>query len=105
MEEKINCSIKVNLPGGVVSAGDLYDILAIAENAGAKNVSIGNRQQLYFDIPMECLEDLETDMFAAEISYEINSDQFPNMISSYVTDSIFNSESWLKEGVYKDIFD
>jgi rubredoxin len=103
-EEATNC-IKVNLPGGVVSAGDLYELLLIAGNAGAHTVSIGNRQQLYFEVADNRLEDLETDMFRAEVSYEINHDQFPNIISSYVTDNIFNTESWLKEGVYKDIFD
>lgn len=105
MEEKLTYGIKVNLPGGVVSAGDLYEILMIAENAGATDISIGNRQQLYFTIAGDRLEDLETDMFRGEISYEIDSDQFPNIVSSYVTDNIFNTDSWLKEGVYKDIFD
>jgi rubredoxin len=105
MEEQATYCIKVNLPGGVVSAGDMYEILLIAENAGVDVVSIGNRQQLYFNISGDRLEDLETEMFKAEINYEINDDQFPNIISSYVTDNIFNTESWLKEGVYKDIFD
>ncbi|MDP9081047.1 MAG: rubredoxin [Bacteroidota bacterium] len=97
--------VKINLPGGVISAGDLYEILQIAENAGANAISVGNRQQLYFCIPQDRLEDLEMGMLQAAIDYEINSDQFPNIISSYVTDNIFNTESWLKEGVYKDIFD
>ncbi|HTK22576.1 MAG TPA: hypothetical protein VL442_23820, partial [Mucilaginibacter sp.] len=105
MEEQATCCIKVNLPGGVVSAGDMYEILLIAENTGVEAISIGNRQQLYFNIAADRLEDLESEMFKAEISYEINDDQFPNVISSYVTDNIFNTESWLKEGVYKDIFD
>jgi rubredoxin len=105
MKEKMANSIKVNLPGGVVSAGDLYEVLLIAEKAGADTISIGNRQQLYFNIPTGQLEDMETEMFKAEISYEIDNDQSPNIMSSYVTDNIFNTESWLKEGVYKDIFD
>lgn len=105
MEKVETYCVKINLPGGVISAGDLYEILQIAENAGAGTVSIGNRQQLYFCITHGRLEDLETGMLKAAIDYEINGDQFPNIISSYVTDNIFNTESWLKEGVYKDIFD
>lgn len=105
MEQKETCCIKVNLPGGVVSAGDLYELLLIAENAGAKAIRIGNRQQLFFCIEADRLEDMEMDMLRAEISYEIDEDEYPNIISSYVTDSIFNTESWIKEGVYKDIFD
>lgn len=97
--------IKINLPGGVISAGDMYEILLIASNAGATTISIGNRQQLFFCIDADKLEDLQTEMMQAEIKYEINKDDYPNILSSYVTDAIFNTESWIKEGVYKDIFD
>ena len=105
MEGNETYCIKINLPGGVVSAGDLYELLLIAQNAGADAIRIGNRQQLFFCIDAANLEDMEMDMLRAGIDYEINEDEFPNIISSYVTDAIFNSESWIKEGVYKDIFD
>ncbi|NNU33246.1 rubredoxin domain-containing protein [Mucilaginibacter sp. S1162] len=98
--------IKINLPGGFISAGDLYEILLIAENAGATDIRFGNRQQLYFTVKADKLEDMELDMLKAEISYEIDDDSYPNIISSYVADTIFNHhEGWLREGVYKDIFD
>lgn len=98
-------TIKVNLAGGVVSPGDLQEILEIAEGAGANHVRIGNRQQLYFTVRAENLEDLELEMFKAELTYEVDNHQYPNILSSYVTDDIFSAESWLREGVYKDIFD
>jgi len=97
--------IKINLPGGFISAGDLYEILLIAENAGAKHIRFGNRQQLYFNVDPDKLEDMELDMLKAEINYEMDADLYPNIISSYVADTIFNHEGWLREGVYKDIFD
>jgi len=97
--------VKINLPGGFISAGDLYEILIIAENAGAKDIRFGNRQQLYFSIQRDYLEDMELDMLKAEINYEIDTDLHPNIISSYVSDTIFNYEGWLREGVYKDILD
>ncbi len=98
--------IKINLPGGFISAGDLYEILLIAEGAGATDIRFGNRQQLYFTLEADKLEDMELDMLKAEINYEIDEDKYPNIISSYVADTIFNhQEGWLREGVYKDIFD
>ncbi|MGY3213041.1 rubredoxin [Mucilaginibacter sp. HD30] len=98
--------IKINLPGGFISAGDLYEILLIAEAAGADNIRFGNRQQLYFNIAADRLEDMELDMLKSEISYEVDEDSHPNIISSYVVDTIFNHyDGWLREGVYKDIFD
>ena len=97
--------IKINLPGGIVSAGDLYEILLIAENAGARHIRFGNRQQLYFTIEAGYLEDLEAEMLRTEIHYETDADCYPNVVSSYVADIIFNQEGWLREGVYKDILD
>ena len=97
--------IKINLPGGFVSAGDLYEILLIAENAGAGDIRFGNRQQLYFTVGDNLLEDLQNEMLRTEINYEIDADSYPNIVSSYVADTIFNQEGWLREGVYKDILD
>ena len=97
--------IKINLPGGVVSAGDLYEILVIAENAGAQHIRFGSRQQLFFTVADQALEDMDMEMLQANITYEVGADKYSNIISSYVCDTIFSSESWLREGVYKDIFD
>src|SRR3569833_463690 len=97
--------IKINLTGGYVSAGDLYEILLIAENVGAKHVRFGNRQQLYFSIKSSDLEDLEMEMLRIGVAFEVDADEHANIISSYVCDTIFSNESWLKEGVYRDIFD
>lgn len=97
--------IKINLPGGYVSAGDLYEILLVAESAGAEEVRFGNRQQLYFNVRPDRLEDMELDMLRAEVKYEVDNDAYPNIVSSYVADIIFNQEGWLREGVYKDILD
>ncbi|EOR95959.1 hypothetical protein ADIARSV_0849 [Arcticibacter svalbardensis MN12-7] len=43
-------TIKVNLPGGIVSVGDFYEILKAAEKAGIDTVRFGNRQQLYLQV-------------------------------------------------------
>jgi dissimilatory sulfite reductase (desulfoviridin) alpha/beta subunit len=59
--------IKINLPGGYVSAGDLYEILLIAENVGAKHIRFGNRQQLYFSIQDRDLETLEMEMLRIQM--------------------------------------
>jgi rubredoxin len=97
--------IKVNLPGGVIAAGDLYEILVLAQNARATHMRFGNRQQLYFEIDSEELDALDIELLNAGIEYEDDTAQYPNIVSSYIADGIFNQENWLKEGVYKDIFD
>ena len=97
--------IKVNLPGGIVAAGDLLDILNAAEKAGILNVSLGNRQQLFLAVAPQQLEDLEHEFAIADIDYEIGTDIHPNIVSSYVSEDIFSTSNWLREGVYKDILD
>jgi len=98
-------NIKINLPGGIVSTGDLQSILRGAESAGASSISFGNRQQLYFEIDEEQLEDLEHHFFVSDTVYEVNANNHPNIISSYASEYIFDSTGWLREGVYKDILD
>jgi rubredoxin len=97
--------VKVNLPGGIVAAGDLLDILRAAEKAGIENVSLGNRQQLFLSASADQLEDLEHEFSIVDIDYEIGTDIYPNIISSYVSEDIFSTSNWLREGVYKDILD
>lgn len=97
--------IKVNLPGGIVAAGDLLDILNAAEKAGIETVSLGNRQQLFLSVAAGQLEDLEHEFSIADIDYEIGTDIYPNIVSSYVSEDIFSTSNWLREGVYKDILD
>jgi len=97
--------IKINLPGGIVAAGDLLDILNSAEKAGISTVSLGNRQQLFLAVTEDGLEDLEHEFLIADIDYEKDADTYPNIISSYVSEDIFSVSNWLREGVYKDILD
>lgn len=98
-------TIKINLPGGIVSAGDLCQILNAAEKAGIKNIRLGNRQQLFIHVTAEKLDTLKNDLFVANIIYEQDADDHPNITSSYVTEDVFYHANWLREGVYKDILD
>lgn len=97
--------VKINLPGGIVAAGDLLDILNAAEKSGIENISLGNRQQLFLSVSSEQLEDLSHEFAIADIDFETDADIHPNIISSYVSEDIFSSSNWLREGVYKDILD
>jgi hypothetical protein len=100
-----NHYIKVNLPGGIVSVGDLSLILAILEKAGIQNVQFGTRQQLYFSVNDFQMETIEHGFLSAEIDYDTRMEERPNIVSSYVAEDLFTSPNWLREGVYKDILD
>lgn len=103
--ETISHTIKINLTGGIVSPGDLFTILEQAERCGVRNVHIGNRQQLLFTIDHEKMDDLVERFEVNEIDFESDSDEYPNIMSSYVTEEVLYTPNWLREGVYKDILD
>ncbi|MBG6234084.1 hypothetical protein IWX76_000639 [Pedobacter sp. CAN_A7] len=100
-----NQYIKVNLPGGIVSVGDLSLILEILESAGVKHVRFGTRQQLYFAVEDNQMEAIAHGFSSSEIEYDTQMEENPNIVSSYVAEDLFSSANWLREGVYKDILD
>jgi rubredoxin len=98
-------TIKINFQGGIISPGDLYNILVAAGKAGITKVKFGLRQQLLIDVPGESLNILTEELNLQGIYYEVDNDVFPNIVSSYPAEEIFITRTWLSEGVYKDIFD
>lgn len=106
--ESINSSkryVKINLPGGIVSTGDFSQLLESLDKSGITEVRFGTRQQLLFAADADQIEDLEHDFLISTIDFEIDADQYPNIVSSYVTEDLFNNPNWLREGLYKDILE
>ncbi len=102
---KINHTIKINFKGGIISPGDLYNILVAAGKSGVLDARFGLRQQLLFDVPAEEVKNIINELSLLAFSCEINKDDYPNILSSYPAEEIFIAHTWLSEGVYKDIFD
>lgn len=98
-------TIKINLPGGIVSAGDLYAIVCAAEAAKVEDVQFGIRQQLFLSTLDMRAEALKHGLENAGILFEEDVKSFPNIISSYVAEDVFDNANWLSEGAYKDILD
>lgn len=97
--------IKINLPGGIASAGDLLAIMEAAEKAKVEEVQFGIRQQLYLKPNEKSLDELKTHLDEAQIFYEENEANYPNIISSYVAEDVFDNANWVSEGVYADVLD
>lgn len=100
-----SATIKVNFRGGIISPGDLYNILVAATKAGIKHVSFGLRQQLLISVSVENKQELLSELDLIDIAYETGNEKHPNIVSSYPAEEIFINNTWLSEGVYKDIFD
>jgi rubredoxin len=98
-------TVSINFCGGIISPGDLYNILLAAQKIKVRYVRFGLRQQLLVDLESYSTADFSTELEKLNIPHEIDSSQFPNIISSYPAEDIFIRSTWLSEGVYKDIFD
>lgn len=105
MSEPVSAShtVKINLPGGIVSTGDLIEIIESAAKCTAGNLRIGNRQQLFMTIQGTGLPVIEKELITAGIGYEIDEDHCPNILSSYICAELFPATNWLSEGVFKDV--
>jgi len=98
-----NYTVKINLPGGIVAAGELYAIIEAAERAKVAYMQLGTRQQLFCKVTDKYGSAFLEELREAGVSFEANEDRYPNIVSSYVTEGIFTTQSWVSEGLYKDI--
>lgn len=98
-------SVIINFKGGIISPGYLKEILEIAKESRVSDVRFGLRQQLIMDISLKHFETFIQSCVEKKISFYKSKDATPNIVSSYPAAGIFAQENWLREGVYKDIFD
>lgn len=98
-------TLKVNLPGGIASPAGLQTILALAAKAHVQTVRFGARQQLLMTVHYEDLRFLEKDLKTHLIAYEVNTERYPNIISSYCGEDVFRTGAWLRESEYHTILD
>lgn len=96
--------VRFNFTGGIISPGYLQEILEAAEAARVEDVRFGLRQQLFLQVPYKNFDTFETVCRQKEIQFHLDLSA-PNIISSYAAAGIFITDSWLTEGIYKDIFD
>ncbi len=98
-------TLKVNLPGGIVSPGTLQTVLSMAHKAHVRNVRFGARQQLLMTVHYEDMRLLEKDFKQQSVAYEVNTEQYPNIISSYCGEDVFRTGAWLRESEYHTVLD
>ncbi len=98
-------TVSINFRGGIISPGDLFNILSAAQKIKVLYVRFSLRQQLLIDMEGYSIPAFTAAMEKLNIPFETDSSKFPNIISSYPAEEVFIRNTWLSEGVYKDIFD
>ena len=97
--------IRINFKGGVVSPGELKQILEAAKSAHVNEVRLSLRQQLILHLPHPFARRFEKSLADLNLKFQIDSNEKPNLVSSYVAEDVFQKGNWITEGIYKDIFD
>lgn len=97
---KLTHTFPINFTGGIISPGYLLEILDTASAAQATHIRFGLRQQLLVDIPDKCVTSFKSQCAEKQINFA----DTPNIMSSYPAAGIFIHNSWLSEGIYKDVF-
>jgi rubredoxin len=97
--------VRINFPAGIISPGFLLELMEIASAVRIAHVRFGSRQQLLMDVPRKHFDEFVALCSERRVRFFTKKDTGENIISSYVAAGIFISDSWLSEGVYKDIFD
>lgn len=96
-------TVTINFRGGIISPGTLHDIMTAAQKAKLMNVRFGLRQQLMVDMESYTVPVFTKEMDRLGVQYEVDSNKYPNIISSYPAEDIFITDTWLSEGAYQDI--
>ena len=87
-------TVKFNFTGGVISPGDMLQILQAVKNAGISYISFGLRQQLLVEVPTDDCQLFISELKRLEIDYELDNDRFPNIISSYPAEEVFINKTF-----------
>ncbi|MFN8354248.1 MAG: rubredoxin domain-containing protein [Spirosomataceae bacterium] len=98
-------TVRVNFKGGIVSPKSLKDMLEVAQQFHITKVRFSLRQQLFVYVPYAFMASFSKAMQIQDIALQIDENAYPNLISSYVGEEVFQSGNWLTEGIYQEIFD
>ncbi len=83
--------------GGVISPGELREIIDIAEDSGLETIAFGSREDILFPKKLKISETLQNSKH--HFVFPEDKDAV-NIVSSYVSSDIFRNTSWLTGNKY-----
>ena len=98
-------TVFINFRGGIIQPEILFNIMSAAQKIKVLYARFGLRQQLLIDMEAFNLQRFTAELDAMELKYEVDTDQYPNIISSYPAEDVFIQKSWLSESIYRKILD
>ncbi|REE05627.1 rubredoxin domain-containing protein [Marinoscillum furvescens] len=92
--------VRIFVKGGIISPGEFLKLLLMAEKLGASHVHFGSRQDILFAAKEKSKEILDETFKSIQTEYEINSFEYQNILSSYVSQDILPGKKWLASHIY-----
>ncbi|MEM8894753.1 MAG: rubredoxin [Bacteroidota bacterium] len=92
--------VRVFVKGGIISTGDFYKVLLVAEKLGAEHINLGSRQDILIPSKERDLSIIDEEFAAINAYYEINNFEYQNISSSYVAQEIVPGKLWLASHIY-----
>jgi rubredoxin len=97
--------VRVFVKGGMISPADFLKIILTAEKLGANHIHLGSRQDLLFAAEESSKSILDETFQSIQTEYEINTFNYQNISSSYVSQDILPGKKWLASHVYHYVLD
>ncbi len=97
--------IRVFARGGVVSPGDLKQIVETAAGFGNDAIHFGSRQDILFPVSVRSKAILDSTFSSIRTEYDFEGNNFQNIVSSYVAADILPGTGWLHSDTYLYLLD
>jgi rubredoxin len=102
--DKLNL-VRVFVKGGIISPGDFLKIIQTASHLGSSYIHFGSRQDILFPADTFDQDYLDKTFASIQTDYEINANQYQNIVTSYVSLDVMPRRSWLVPHIYHYILD
>lgn len=100
-----NDLVRVFIRGGVLSPGDMKQILDTAACFGNQAIHFGSRQDILFPVNIRSKAILDHAFQAIRTGYDFDGSNYQNIVSSYVAADMLPATSWLHSDTYLYILD
>ncbi|MBX2843106.1 MAG: rubredoxin [Flammeovirgaceae bacterium] len=97
--------VRVFVKGGIISPGDLLKIIETAKEFGTDYVHFGSRQDVLFPVSKKNKEKLNQTFSSIQTEYDVDGEEYQNVVSSYVAHDVMPKTSWLAPHIYHYVLD
>jgi len=97
--------IKLLVTGGIISPGNLEQVVLVAQEHNSNSISVGSRQELYINCPESEVKALEKKFSRMGFETEISEQLYYNIVTSFAAVGVYPSASWVTSDTFFDVLE